>query len=155
MKLCFLLFMVLIVMGSLFLRGAPNQNQLELEKQIWQLEESYWEYWIKGDFEGYLSLLHEGFIGWPSSAEKPRDKKAARKFVQDYVAQTKPFSFEIQPAGISVISDAAVVHYSLIWKNKNGKQMGDSNRITHTWIKQGDTWKVIGGMSSVMNAEGE
>ncbi len=137
--------------GLLCIQGAPNQKHLDLEKQIWQLEESYWEYWIKGDIESYLSLLHEVFIGWPSSAEKPRDKKAAREFVQNYLAQTKPFAFEIKPDAIRVITNVSIVHYTLIWKDKGGNQIGDSYRITHTWLEQEGNWKVIGGMSSKMD----
>lgn len=153
MKFFLPIFMISMVMGSPFLRGSSGQNRLELENQIWRLEEAYWENWIKGDLEGCMSLLHEGFIGWPSSAEKPRDKNAARKFVQDYVDQTKPFAFEIKPSAISIRTDTAVVYYSLTWKDKDGKQTGDSHRITHTWIKREDTWKVLGGMSSVIDED--
>jgi hypothetical protein len=141
---------VVIGFGFLCIQGAPSQKRIDLEKRIWQLEESYWEYWIKGDIEDYMFLLHKDFIGWPSSDEKPSDKKAAREFVQNYLAQTKPFAFEIQPAAIRIITNVSIVHYILIWKDKEGNQIGDSYRITHTWLEQDGNWKVIGGMSSKM-----
>jgi len=146
------LFVILIVIGFGFLctQGVQNQRHLDLESQIWQIEESYWELWIKGDIESYLSLLHEDFIGWPSSNEKPSDKNASREFVLNYLDQTKPFSFEIKPAAIKIINSVAIVHYILIWKDKEGNQIGDSYRITHTWLKEEGNWKVIGGMSSKM-----
>jgi hypothetical protein len=136
--------------GIFYIHGAPNPKPLDLENQIWQLEESYWGLWIKGDIESYLSLLHEDFIGWPSSNEKPSDKNASREFVLNYLYQTKPFGFEIKPAAIKIINSVAIVHYILIWKDKEGNQIGDSYRITHTWLEQEGNWKVIGGMSSKM-----
>jgi hypothetical protein len=150
MKTHMRLIAVSIIIGFGFhcILGAPKQKHIDLEKQIWQLEKSYWEYWIKGDIEDYLSLLHEDFIGWPSSNEKPSDKNAAREFVQNYLAQTKPFAFEIKPAAIRIITNVSIVHYILIWKDKEGNQIGDSYRITHTWIEQEGNWKVIAGMSS-------
>ncbi|MCP4022899.1 MAG: hypothetical protein GY729_13745, partial [Desulfobacteraceae bacterium] len=39
----------------------------------------------------------------------------------------------------------AVVFYSYIFKRDDGNRSG---RITHTWKKQGQKWKMIGGMSS-------
>ncbi len=147
------LIIISIITGFGFLstQGSPNQKQLDLEKQIWELEEKYWEYWIKGDIEDYLSLLHEDFIGWPSSLEMPGDKNSAREFVQNYLAQTRPLAFEIKPAAIRIITNVSIVHYSLISKDKEGNQIGDSYRITHTWIEQEGIWKVIGGMSSKIN----
>jgi hypothetical protein len=155
MNACLRLIIISIVIGFGFLssQGSPNQKQLDLEKQIWQLEEDYWEYLIKGDLEGYLFLLHEDFIGWPSSIEIPRDKNAAREFIQNYLAQTRPFGFEMKPAAIRIITNVSIVHYSLIWKDKEGNQIGDSYRITHTWMEQEGYWKVIGGMSSKINAK--
>ena len=142
---------ILVGFGSLCIHAVPNQKQLELEKQIWQLEATYWKYWIKGDLESYLSLLHEGFIGWPSSLEKPRDKSAVLEFVQDYLAQKRPSAFEMKPAGIRTIANVSIVHYSLIWKDNDGNQIGDSYRVTHTWIEQEGNWKVLGGMSSIVD----
>jgi len=131
--------------------GALNQEYPDVEKEIWQVEERYWECWIKGDIEGYMSLLHEDFIGWPSSLEMPGDKTAAREFVQNFWTQIKLFAFEMKPAGIKIIDNVAVVHYFLVWKDENGNQVGNRYRITHTWMKQEGNWQVIGGMSSKIN----
>jgi len=142
---------LVIGLGFLCVQGTPNQKHLEIEKQIWQLEEKYWDTWVKGNIENYMSLLHEDFIGWPSSLESPADKDAAREFVQNYITQSTPFSFEIKPAAIKIIANVSIVHYSLISKDKEGNQIGDSYRITHTWVEQDGIWKVMGGMSSKIN----
>jgi hypothetical protein len=142
------IFFTIMLFGFMSLQGDQHQNPEDIDYQIWKLEEKYWDYWIKADIDGYLSLLHEDFIGWPSSLDTPRDKNAAREFVLDYLAQSKPFAFEIKPAGISVITNVSIVHYHIISKDEEGNQIGDRFRITHTWIKVDGNWKVMGGMSS-------
>jgi ketosteroid isomerase-like protein len=139
---------IVIGLGLINNLGAARQEYLDTEKKVWQLEERYWECWINEDLEGYMSLLHEGFLGWPSSLELPSDKKAARGFVQNFWAQAKLFAFEMKPAGIRVVDDVAVVHYFVIGKDKDGNPVGSGYRITHTWKKQGGKWQVLGGMSS-------
>jgi hypothetical protein len=41
-----------------------------------------------------------------------------------------------------------LVHYFLLWKDEDGNQIGNSYRVTHTWVEQGGIWQIIGGMSA-------
>lgn len=127
---------------------ALNQAQKNDEAAIWKLEEHYWNCWIKKDIEGYMSLLHEDFMGWASSLETPGDKEAAREFVQNFWSQIQLFAIEMKPCAIKIVDDVALVHYFLLLKDEDGNQMGNSYRITHTWLKQGRIWQILGGMSS-------
>lgn len=142
---------ILIGFGLFNNLGALNQEYSEAEKEIWQLEAKYWECWINKDMEGYLSLLHDGFIGWPSQLELPGDKKSARKFVQNFWNQVKLFGFDMKPAAIKIVDGVAIVHYFVNGKDEAGNRVGSKYRITHTWIKQRGKWKVMGGMSSVVS----
>jgi hypothetical protein len=144
------IILISIVIGFVLFSNldALNREQKNVEAAIWELEEHYWNCWIKEDMEGYMSLLHEDFMGWASSLETPGDKKAAREFVQNFWSQIKLFAFEMKPCAIKIVDDTALVHYFLLWKDEDENQIGNSYRITHTWLKQGGTWQVIGGMSS-------
>jgi ketosteroid isomerase-like protein len=144
------IIIISIVIGFGFLGNldAFNQAHKNVEATIWGLEERYWNCWIKEDVEGYMSLLHEDFMGWASSLEMPGDKKAARKFVQNFLSQIKLFAFEMKPCAIKIIDDTALVHYFLLLKDEDGNQIGNRYRITHTWLKQAGIWQILGGMSS-------
>jgi len=89
------IIIISIVIGFGFLSNldALDREQKNDEATIWELEERYWDCWIKEDMEGYMSLLHEDFMGWASSLETPGDKKAAREFVQNFWSQIKLFEF--------------------------------------------------------------
>jgi len=152
------IIIISIVIGFGFLSNldALDREQKNDEATIWELEERYWDCWIKEDMEGYMSLLHEDFMGWASSLETPGDKKAAREFVQNFWSQIKLFAFEMKPCTIKIIGDTALVHYILLLKDEDGNQIGNSYRITHTWLKQGGIWQILGGMSSeIKNKPGQ
>jgi ketosteroid isomerase-like protein len=148
------LFKKIIVFSGIFCFGVLGnlqvlgQTWLEEEEGVWKIEEKYWEFWIKGNIEGLMTLIHKDFVGWPSSSKMPSDRKAAREFVEKFLAQTKLFAFEIKPAAIKIIGNVAVVHYFLILKDSEGSQVGSTYRITHTWMKQDGRWQLIGGMSA-------
>lgn len=143
-----ILALIVFWLGLIANLHALNQEWTKPELEVWKIEAKYWECWIKGDIEGYMRLIHENFIGWPSSSTMPSDKKAAKEFVERLLSQTKLFAFEIKPSAIRIIGDVAVVHYFLIWKNEEGNQVGSTYRITHTWKRQDSNWQVIGGVSS-------
>ena len=79
---------------------------------------------------------------------KDARREDAREFVQKLWDQMELFGYEMDPTGIRVIGSTAIVHYYLIWKDKDGCQTGSRYRLTHTWIKQNGQWLVAGGMSS-------
>ncbi|NIM90697.1 MAG: hypothetical protein GTO17_07080 [Candidatus Aminicenantes bacterium] len=57
----------------------------------------------------------------------------------------------MKPIAIKIIDGVAIVHYFVNGKDEAGHRVGNRYRITHTWIKRGGKWKVMGGMSSVVN----
>jgi hypothetical protein len=68
-------------------------------------------------------------------------------------------SYAIEQLAIKVTADIAINHYriKLNWARiDNGEAARtDGLRITHTWIRTGDTWQIIGGMSAPVNADGK
>ena len=36
---------------------------------------------------------------------------------------------------------------TFMWLDKNGNGATHTSRITHAWLKTGDDWRIIGGMS--------
>ena len=47
------------------------RSDSSVEDDVWAMEESYWRYVQAGDVEGFLSLWHENFVGWPSQMAQP------------------------------------------------------------------------------------
>lgn len=138
---------------------AQAQDLSRDEAQVWSLEKAYWEYVKANDIEKYRALWHDDFVGWPTSSSAPQRKDHITDWITRNTSKgVKLQSYALEQLAIKVTGDIAIDHYRLkmVWA---GPGPTESNteviRITHTWIKTGDTWLIIGGMSAPVNAEGK
>lgn len=129
------------------------------ETQIWNLEKAYWEYVKASDLEKYRALWHEDFVGWPTSSSTPLRKDHITDWITKNTSKgVKLQSYAIEQLAVKITGDITIDHYrvKMVWA---GPAPTESNteviRITHTWIKTGNTWQIIGGMSAPVNAEGK
>ncbi len=120
-----------------------------MEEEIWALEEVYFAHLYKADYEGVLAIVHSQFLGWPGSLLKPIDKEESARFMKQLVPGPTSCTFRIERAGIRLIGEAALTQY-IIHVNCSdtaGAAEIKPSRITHTWVKEGGHWKLLGGMS--------
>jgi ketosteroid isomerase-like protein len=68
-------------------------------------------------------------------------------------------SYSIEQLAVRVTGDVTIDHYriKLNWVKSDTSevQRTDAFRITHTWIRSNETWKILGGMSAPVNADGK
>ena len=135
------------------------QSGAKDEAQVWSLEKAYWECVKTNDLEKYRTLWHEDFVGWPTSSSTPQRKD----HITDWITQNtskgvKLQSYAIEQLAIQLTGDIAINHYRvrMVWA---GPGPTESNtevlRITHTWLRTGNTFQIIGGMSAPVNTEGK
>ena len=120
------------------------------EQEVWQGELKYWEFLKTRNIEGYMSLWHDEFIGWPRDSSRPAAKADIRNGVTARLRDTQPSSYTVQLERLSVrvYGDVAVVFYRERSTRLDGagKLVKSFGRITHTWKKTSDGWIIIGGM---------
>lgn len=135
------------VFSSSVTRGSSAS---ENEQTIWELEHSYWHYVQENNIPAYLKLWHKDFLGWPSVNEAPVHKDHITDWITSRTNKGLSFKFvEFKPAAIQMTGDLAVVCYWVTskWVDKDGMGSEGTLRITHTWIKTGNDWQIVGGMS--------
>ena len=130
------------------------------ETQIWNLEKACWEYVKANDLEKYRALWHDDFVGWPSVSSEPVRKDHITDWIMNNTSEgLKSQSYAIEQRAINVTGDIAIDHYriKMNWaKGDTGKvARTDATRITHTWMRIGNTWQILGGMSAPVNADGK
>jgi ketosteroid isomerase-like protein len=126
-------------------------QQTPAEKAVWKLEHSYWKFVQTVDLKSYRTLWHPNFVGWPNSSSAPAHKDHITDWIGVYTSKgLRLKSFELKPAASQATGDIVVTHYWLtsVWSAKDGDQPPSTMRITHTWIKAGDNWQILGGMSA-------
>ena len=126
--------------------------------KIWSLEHDYWRYVQAGDMKSYRSLWHENFVGWPNSSPQPARKAHITEWYDNIVNRgLKMKSWDLEPVEFQLTEPVAVTHYRLhyVWVDKGGKEEAETFRVHHTWLRTGDTWQIISGMSAATNAKGK
>lgn len=139
--------LVLLLSTSAWADGAAD------EEAVWQLEEAYWLYVRNNDLANYRILWDERFVGWPGFSDKPVGKERIGTWIAPLHANpAETYDFELTRHAVRSFGDVVVVHY-LVQDFMRSAESGeiirqrDTYRITHTWQKNEDTWKIITGMS--------
>ena len=146
MKSISLFVAVLLIMGPAF-----AETQSADERAVWKLEQAYWKYVQAGDLDSYRNLWHANFLGWPGSSATPKRKDHITDWIANYTNKgLRLKSYNLKPAGSQATGNVVVTHYWITdrWVDKEGHGKGDTNRITHTWIRTPGGWQIIGGMSA-------
>lgn len=147
----------LIVISCLIITslGAPTASSIPApesaaEKTIWDLEHSYWHYVEANDLTSYRRLWHADFLGWPTMSAAPVHKDHITDWITSQTSTGKSFKLvDFKPASIQTHSTVVVVYYwtTYQWIDKAGQGDRHTIRVTHTWMKNGTDWQIIGGMS--------
>ena len=147
----YLLFLLFLFMHlSAQDKGENERMKLTEEEKLWSLEEDYISYFKEANHNAILSYYHSQFLGWPDSELHPVDKEGSAKYLEEKYPEPTQVDFEIKREGIRILDNIAITHYLLIfsWINDEGVKQTSESRMTHTWIKEGSEWKILGGMSS-------
>lgn len=127
----------------------PAQGSKD-DQTLWNLERAYWHYVQDNDLAAYSNLWHKDFLGWPSVSAAPVRKDHIADWITSQTAKGLVFKAgKFAPAEIHVTGDVAVVCYWITfeWLDKDGAGAAHTLRIMHTWLRTGDDWRIIGGMS--------
>lgn len=129
-------------------RAVGMKNKAE--EKIWLLEEAYWAHIYQADYKPVLAMVHRKFLGWPNATAKPINKNGFVSFIEQALLRPGSCVVKIERKGITVLGKVALTQ-SILHVIRSGNAATapkrSSRRITHTWVKEGKSWKLLGGMS--------
>src|SRR5215467_2229173 len=136
---------------------AQNSSNASLklspvEQEVWGQEETYWRSLKADDRETYLRLWDERFIGWPRYEDAPADKERIRQeYAPGTTARGNVLDYKLEPVSArSYGNDAVITFYraTVSRGTPNGEVETRTSRLTHTWMRTDQGWRIIGGMSA-------
>ena len=149
--LALLIITAFTVVGSRLASSASARLRSSDVDDVWAQEDAYWRYVKAGDVEMYRTLWNDGFRGWPCHDPHPATKAAIGNWVREIRDQKITFGYALTREGASNVGGVVVVYYQtpMIWKYADGRVEGRADlprKFTHTWMKAGGKWQIIGGM---------
>lgn len=140
-------FVTAVLAMSLVFAASPSSAQewSDIEKEIWQNVETYWDLSAKKDVEGHMSYYHDDFLGWDLAHEFPTNKADRGKFMERVYETSENLFYALKPVGIKVHGDVAIVHFYFTYTGKdlNGEETTVSGHWTDILTKQGAKWVMI------------
>ena len=120
-----------------------------MEEEIWRLEEAYFTNLYKADYKAVLAVTDSQFLGWPGTLSQPIDKEGSARFMRQLIPKPTSCTFKIEREGIRVLGEVALTQYIIHVNCSKASAVAkiQSSWITHTWIKESNSWKLLGGMS--------
>jgi hypothetical protein len=103
------------------------------------------EFWADRNLDGYMSCLHENFIGWFNEDPLPIDKNSLRNWEEHWLSTAKILRYESKPVSINITDDIAIVNLyaTAVREDENGAKLGYSKWTTVS-KKEDGKWLIIG-----------
>jgi hypothetical protein len=129
-----------------------NSNQLSeqllspQQKEVRNGEQNYFQHLQVKNLKSFMLLWDDNFIGWPDYSDHPLRKPDIESSVAEEFQSTPTSNHPNpmpKPEAIAVFGDTAVAYY--FWPEAD-KTSPSEYRITHTWRKVPEGWRIISGM---------
>jgi len=145
MKLMTVIFFLLLL-DVLGVAQQPTANEVE---QVWSSEEAYWRYAQSHNLQNYMALWSDDFVGWPRTADHPVHKTDIGLSFQSGTL-SRLTAYELHRESVEMHGPVVVVFYRVTMRLSNADRSESTvnGRITHTWMKKGDVWQIVAGMSA-------
>jgi Domain of unknown function (DUF4440) len=120
---------------------APAPGSPEME--VWNGELALFQ---AKDLDTFMSLWDDNFVGWPDYSELPARKWDFETNAKDEFQSMKPSGSPLLPIplAVTVFEDVAVTQY--YWPEADVTSPV-RYRMTHTWKRGPNGWRIISGMS--------
>ena len=141
----FLLLLMLVPQKS-----SDERQWSPAEREAWAAVRRGWEALRAEDVDGFMATFHPQFLGWNTSRPAPLDLAAERAGTVAFLAAYDWVSYEIEPAGIRVTGDEAVVHYryrEVVRNTADRKVQTETGRATQVLKRHEGRWKTLTLMS--------
>ena len=136
-----------------FTVSTQAQEWTSAQKEVWKVVKTGWEYWKTGDVEASMDIMHENYQGWNADYPLPSSKAKVREYYDMMKEFFEVMYFDISPARITVVDNAAVVHYYFSFyalyggEKKMEKEIKGKN--AEFYVKEKGKWLFLGDMTIV------
>ena len=136
----------LVALLSFHLSASAQQRPWNnAQAEVWRIVAQSWEDEQAANGRWPGDYLHPLALAWDASWPAPQDVASQEKWARARERVSETLAYELFPMAISVVGDAAAVHYSYV----RISQMGDEGPersvgyVTETLVRDGSAWKYL------------
>lgn len=145
-----------VCMVMAFTSRTYAQDWSSEQKEVWQAVADGWKAFQDGDIESTKALIHDKYQGWSNEFPLPMNKAKVLKHYTMMKDLMEVMYTDIEPARITVVGNAAVVHYyftfAAIYTMKDKKVDREiKGKNAEFYIKEKGKWILLGDMTAIMD----
>lgn len=144
-------------LGAGPLASDPPAKMSRSVTEVWAREDAYWKYAQSGEVDAYTALWHEQFTGWPCGNTHPRTKAGIGDWVRQMRDKKISLEYSLTREAAKDFGNVVIVYYRTPMARKLAdgtvENAGREFKLTHTWMKVGKTWLIVGGMCGDLPAD--
>ena len=118
-----------------------------VREELWAKELSIYEGRSRGDLSLYLASTADNYIAWPPFNEVPKGNDGLKETGRKMAGKTQEV-LKMTYLDLALNGDTAVIYYKTHrTRLADGSPADQHYEVTHTWVRQDGSWKVLGGMA--------
>ena len=123
---------------------SSSQEWSSEQQEVLAVTEKMLDYWAERDLEGYMSCLHDNFMGWFGPDPFPNTKETLRETESQTLMNQKIHHYRFKPISVTITDNVAIVnlYYIAIREDENGK-ITNNTKATETYIKKNGEWLML------------
>jgi ketosteroid isomerase-like protein len=122
-------------------------DKAKAKDEIWALEQAIYAGRASGDMSAYINNTSPGYMAWAPQAPRPLGADNLRT-THAGVPVTSKERLTMQFVDLAYYGDTAVIYYTTHRTQVfDGSPSDEHFETTHTWVREGGHWKVLGGMA--------
>ncbi|PKP15909.1 MAG: nuclear transport factor 2 family protein [Bacteroidetes bacterium HGW-Bacteroidetes-23] len=144
-------FLIVFVLIFPLTNSSVFAQKSEVEKEIWQLENRYWNYLERNDSTSYKKLWIHNQINYQSDELTISDVKKCSYWMNEINEDSGlEFSCTLHKKAIEITENAITIHYDVdkFWTDKQHNiHKSETFSFSHTWIKIENSWLLSDGIA--------
>lgn len=145
---------MMVLMAFIASSGAYAQEWNKAQTEVWQVVTNSWNAYQNANIDQVMAVIHPKYQGWDNLTPLPYSKEKSRQQISDWFKIKKLEYYDIEPARITVLDNAAVVDYYYAYSSVNllGEKKESKERkgiTTEFYVKEGGKWLLLGDMTAV------
>jgi|GEM_PF-3215738 len=144
-------FLIVFVLIFQLMNSSVFAQKSEAEKEIWQLENRYWNYLERNDTTSYKKLWIDNQINYQSDEVTISDVKKCSYWMKEINEDNSlEFSCTLHKKAIEITENIVIIHYDVdkFWTDKQHNiHKSETFSFSHTWIKIENSWLLSDGIA--------
>lgn len=144
-------FLIVFIIAFQLTNSSVFAQKSEVENEIWQLENRYWNYLERNDSTSYKKLWINNQINYQFSEANLSEVKKCSFWMKEINEDSSlEFSCALHQKAIEIKENIVIIQYDVnkFWTDKQHNiHKSETFSFSHTWIKSENSWLLCDGIA--------